>query len=202
MLARLSRTSIHRSALRGAGAACLAAAGIAGLPGIALAQAPECAQFGRPSYTADRTLTVGGRSFASKVFVSGRQEREEVALGSEMEVRIISPTGFVTFNPDKKVGLRRPAPRVPGKPAPGNFRVNVSDQGGSKVVRTEGRREDGGWDLVAEATCRADGVPLSRRFFAPIGGQLVESRLSQSNIAVGPVDRARFAVPADIKFVR
>lgn len=170
--------------------------------GAALALTPECARFGSPSYSADRTLTVGGRTFSSKVHVSGGREREEARTGDQIEVRIVTRAGFVAFNPDKKVGIRRSAPPPPGRAQPGSFRTAISDEGGTKIVRTEGRREDGGWDLIAEARCRADGVPLSRRFFAPIGGQLVESRLSQSNIVVGPQPAALFQVPKDVKFVR
>jgi hypothetical protein len=179
-------------------------AGVLAAGGITAAQAlaPECEPFGKPSYTADRTVRIGGGTIRSKVIAAPGVVREEVALGGATQVRISRRNSRVSYDPDKKVGTRLPVrtgPRGAGK----NLRRTVSDQGGAKVVLFEGRNPQGGWDFVSETRCRADGVMLSRRVMVPgQSGALVEANISQDNIRVGPVDRSQFNVPKDVKFGR
>ena len=168
----------------------------------AQALAPECEPFGKPSYTADRTVRIGGGTIRSRVIAAPGVVREEVALGGATQVRISRRNSRVAYDTEKKVGTRLPVrsgPRGAGK----NLRRTVSDQGGAKVVLFEGRNPQGGWDFVSETRCRADGVMLSRRVMVPNpGGGLIEANITQSNITVGPVNRALFNVPKDVKIGR
>src|SRR5215210_50080 len=75
------------------------------------AEANPCRPLGQPSYTADRQITVGGHTFAAKVFVSGPMVREETNIDGRTAVRVTDATGSgFMIDPQTNQVRRLPAP--------------------------------------------------------------------------------------------
>jgi hypothetical protein len=161
--------------------------------------ASECTKFGKPSYTADRTVVFGTQTIKSKVFVRGEDEREEISHGAQSEVVITSPAGIKRFIPAAKVGMQIPPPPN-GKSAQDRSRMREENAGANKRIMLDGKDKNGKWFLISDVLCRPDGVMLSRTSFIPMNGKVVEAKLTQDNIVVGAVDEKLFTPPSDIKF--
>lgn len=170
------------------------------LPGTVLAGI--CSKFGSPSYQADRTVSIGGETIRSKIFVSGARERQEIAApGGRTEVRLAAGGAIIIFDPAAKTGMRLPPPPVPKiRLAKENVRIGVHDDGPTKIVKMEVRDDKGDWKVTEEAVCRNDGIILSQQFtVGGTGGQVVSGQMSQSAISVGPQDQALFKLPSDVR---
>ena len=165
--------------------------------------AGECARLGKPSYTADRTVEIGGATIISKVYVSPQAEREELTINGRAEVRIVSAGRIVSFNLENNTGVVQTTPPPP-RPAKGKVRVREEDQGGAKVYTIELIDDKGGWNQIARSTCRDDGVLLDKTFAvpAPGGAGTLTGHMTQKIIAVGPLDPALFKAPAQVKIKR
>lgn len=163
------------------------------------ALARECAMVRSASYAATRSVSTPAGSASAKIYVSGRNIREEIGEGAAMEVRITAGSGpQIVFNPQAGVGARLPSAAGVARRAKGSIRVEKTTQGdGTVLVRTLGLA-DGKWEAVAEVTCRADGVLVQGRFKAPDGGSVT---IRDSNVVVGPQPASLFAAPKNIRFV-
>jgi hypothetical protein len=161
--------------------------------------ASECTKFGKPSYTADRTVIFGAQTIKSKVFVRGEDEREEIRHGAQSEVVITGPAGIKRFIPAAKVGMQIPPPPHE-QSAQDRSRMREEGVGANKRIMLDGKDKNGKWFLISDVLCRPDGVMLSRTSFIPMNGKVVEAKLTQDNIVVGPVDEKLFTPPSDIKF--
>jgi hypothetical protein len=167
------------------------AAAVLALSSLAAWADPRCARFGRVDYTASRTMD--GRS--SKVFVSGRNFREErPAPDGTTEVYLISGGVQTIFNPTGKFGVRLPSRRPPPIPADAR-RTRVE---GDTII-AELRDADGTFKEIDRVTCRSDGVLLSARSLGAGREGPRTIAISQSNIVTGRLDPALFRVPADVK---
>jgi hypothetical protein len=161
----------------------------------------ECRKFGSPSFTADRTVSIGGHVIQSKVAVAGGKEREEFEADGHRQVRLVSPGRIVTYDPDARTGTMRSVPK-PALPPKGSLRIDVAPEGDNKVVTLTIRNKAGAWEQLARTTCRSDGVPLAQSFTAPVNGAKTEGTMTLSNVSLGPVAPAQFEVPAGIRMAR
>ncbi len=166
---------------------------------VAPALARECAMVRPASYSATRSVDTPAGSASAKIYVSGRNIREEIGEGAAMEVRITAGAGpQIVFNPQAGVGTRLPSAAGVARRAKGSIRVEKQPQGdGTVIVRTLGLA-DGKWEDVAEVACRADGVLIRGSFRAPDGGRVT---IRDSNVVVGPQPASLFVAPKNIKFV-
>jgi len=189
----------HRATL-----SCISAAALAGslvLSGPALAN--ECVRVAPGSYSADRSVSGPDGTQRVKIYVSGARKREEGPGQAGPEVKITSgPTsGTVVFNPEKKTGLRLPAPPSQRRR---DIKVDSRDQGDGTVAITVTADVNGQAQQISRMTCRKDGVLIEARHTIPdeqgnSKGTLV---IRDSNVVVGPQPASLFAVPGGIKFVR
>ena len=163
----------------------------------------ECSRFGKPSYTAQRTVSIGGQTFVAKVAATPQAEREDLSSNGRSEVRIATAAKLVTYNLDSKTGVSQSLPKPP-RPPKENVRVGIQDRDGLKVITIELKDDKGSWQQIARTTCRADGVLLEKEFTVPGpgGGAPVVGHMTQSVLSIGPVDAGMFKVPPDIKLNR
>jgi hypothetical protein len=164
----------------------------------------ECAKFGRPSYTADRTVDIGGQTIRSKVFVTPQVEREELTVSGRQEVHLSTGRSQTTYNLETNTGIVQTAPAPPPKPAKDKVRIREEDQGGSKVLTLELIDDQGNWRQIGQTTCRPDGAVLAKTFILTLPGSsdIVTGRMTQNITATGPLDPGLFKVPAQVKIKR
>jgi len=163
----------------------------------------ECSKFGKPSYEADRTVSIGGQVTRSRVYVSGGTERAEIDHNGRTEIIILTPTEFISFDPVAKMGFRR---RLAGGKPPaaqaGSIRVREEQAGANRRLILEGRSDSGEWTIINQVVCRSDGALLSKDSSVPINGAMVPTSMSQSIRPAGAMDRSLFVPPSDIRFQR
>jgi hypothetical protein len=149
-----------------------------------------------PDYTARRSVTIGNATEAMRVYVSGSKMREE-HTGPRSSVVIRLPEQHTTyiFNPERNEGVQLTLPPPPAPKLDGRMVVDTRADG-TISRRFQLRNETGEWTDVSTTICRADGVMLEQRFGVPDGhGNIIDSRLSQSEIVVGTIAASLFVVP-------
>lgn len=161
--------------------------------------ATECAKFGKPSYEADRSVSIDGQVTRSRVYVSGDMEREEIDRGGLTEVIIIGNGQFISFLPEAKRGVRH-AIGAARKPPAGSIRTREEPVAGGTRLILEARNAAGEWTIVNDVTCRSDGAVLSKVSMVPINGAMVRTSMSQSIRSSGAIGPSLFKPPADIRF--
>lgn len=168
----------------------------------ALASA-ECARYGRPSYTAERTVEIAGHTIQSKVIITPQYEREELTINGRAEIRLVSPGRIISYNLEDNTGIAQTAPPPP-RPAKDKVRIREQDQNGAKVVSIELVDDKGAWNEIARSTCRNDGVLLEKTFAIPQrgGGGIQMGHMTQNVISMGPPDPNLFKVPAQVRIKR
>lgn len=176
----------------------------AGLLASVLAQAGqawavgECKKFGSPSFSADRTVSIGGHVIQSKVAVANGKEREEFEVEGHRQVRLVNPGRIVTYDPEARTGSVQTVPKPPAPPK-GSLRIDITPEGDSKMVTLSIRNQAGAWEQLTRTTCRSDGVPLAQDFTASINGAKTRGTMTLSNVALGPVAPSAFELPAGIR---
>jgi len=163
----------------------------------------ECSKFGKPSYEADRTVSIGGQVTRSRVYVSGGSEREEIDRNGRTEIIIKTPREFISFDPVAKVGFRRGlAGGKPPAPPAGTIRAREEQVGSNKRLILEGRSDAGEWKVLNQVLCSPEGALLSKDATIPINGAMVSTSMSQTIRPAGAIDRSLFVPPKDIRFQR
>lgn len=165
--------------------------------------ANECLRVAPGAYSADRSVSGPDGTQRVKIYVSGGKKREEGPGQAGPEVKISSgpSSGIVVFNPEKKTGLRLPAPPSQKRR---DIKVDSRDRGDGTVAITVTADVNGQPQQISSMICRKDGVLVEARHTIPDErgnpkGTLV---IRDSNVAVGPQPASLFAVPNGIKFAR
>jgi hypothetical protein len=181
------------------GAAALASTLAFGAPALA----NECLRVAAGSYSADRSVSGPEGTQRVRIYVSGGKKREEGPGQAGPEVKITSgpSSGTVVFNPEKKTGLRLPAPPSQKRR---DIKVDSRDLGDGTVAITVTADVNGQPQQISSMTCRKDGVLVEARHVMPDErgnpkGTLV---VRDSNVVVGPQPASLFATPSGIKFAR
>jgi hypothetical protein len=144
---------------------------IAPLAAANAAGQPTCAEFGKPTYSADRTIqSAGGEK-------------------------------TVMFDMKRRAGIWFPAPPVGStsklKDDP-NFNVEKATAA-DRTTLAFNARQDGKWTRVMTIVCRNDGVELERDFTLLVNNKVVPAKFVHTNIVVKALPPETFAVPPDVK---
>lgn len=157
-------------------------------------QARDCAAQA-PDYAAERSVTVGGATFQTKISSSGDREREEAKVGGKTRVTLRTPAGSTTFDPDARRGVELPS----GAARPPSTRYVDTAEPSGQLLRVTQFLRNGGWIDLSRTTCRSDGVMIRREFVTvDAQGREVTGEMVQDHIAVGPVSSDMFIVPGNI----
>jgi hypothetical protein len=159
-----------------------------------------------PDYSARRVVTVGDETKVSKVYISGWKTREEqTGPNGRQSITILLPEQGVhyIFDPGRREGVQLKLPPRPPAASKTNSRQTVDKQPDGTAVRHTQLLADGEWKDVTTTICRPDGVMLEQKFIFPdINGNLLNGRLTQSDINVGPLSKSLFEVPASVVLKR
>jgi hypothetical protein len=167
---------------------------------VASADANPCRPLGQPSYTADRQITIGGHTFAAKVFVSGAMVREETKIDGRTAVRVADAAGSgFTIDPQSSQARRVPIPKLPPVDKTTN-RISREDAADGTVVFKVEFQRNGVWSEIGRSVCRRDGVMLMQDMPLPNEqGHPDRIVIHQSNIRLGAVDPVLFQPPPDLR---
>ncbi len=141
------------------------------------AVASECLKYGSPSYSANRVVKIGPNIIKSKVFVSGRNLREEIQRGNAIEVRIETSKNMMVYNPVKKQGFKismRNPPKRPGK-----LRLEEKKIGKNIEITYLFKAKNGDWVPDVKTLCTTSGIPLKRQFVVVIGKKVIQATMTQ-----------------------
>ncbi|MCF6322580.1 MAG: hypothetical protein L3J32_12545 [Rhizobiaceae bacterium] len=159
--------------------------------------ASECVKYGKPSYSANRTVKIGPKVIRSKVFVSGNKLREEIKRGNGTEVRIITGSSMILFDPVGKTGVKFKSRKPPKRP--GELRLAEKKIGKNIEISYLFKAKNGDWVPDVRTLCTSSGIPLKRQFVVVIGKKVIRATMSQSNIRPGAQSASLFKAPSDVK---
>jgi hypothetical protein len=168
------------------------------------AAAGECGDTS-PDYSARRVLTIGDETKVSKVYISGMKMREEEAGPNgrhSVVIRLPEQGVNYVFDPGRREGVQLKLPPPPAA-SKTNSRQTVDKQPDGTAIRHTQLLADGEWKDVTTTVCRPDGVMLEQKFILlDTHGNLLNGRLTQSDIDVGPLSKSLFEVPASVVLKR
>ena len=163
------------------------------------AWADPCGGVTTPAYAARRNVTIEGRTISMDVFVDGTRTREEQELGGHKRIVLQLPAEHVGYmiDPERKTAVRLPPPPPPVHKAQTRT-IQEPAADGSKTVRLQ-LLADGVWSDVTTTSCTGNGI-MTQQIFTSFGpqGKLVNGKLMQTNIRVGPQPETLFRIPADV----
>ncbi|MEO9188931.1 MAG: hypothetical protein ABI224_02850 [Acetobacteraceae bacterium] len=166
------------------------------------ARAGECGG-ATPDYSAERAVTVAGRTEQVVVYVAGNIIREETVANGRPRVTIREKHvhRLVVFDPDARQGMELALPLSP-KTRPATRVIDEEGPNGTRV-RVEQFDREGAWIDFSRTTCRADGIMIRQTFVSlDPQGREVRGTVTQDRIKVGSLPSALFQVPADVQIVR
>lgn len=173
------------------------------------AAAADMGPFGPPTaaYSADSKITADGQTINARVHADSDRERREIGEGDAAQVMLIDHKAkkATMMIVEQKVAMEVDMSDEDAAGAPGEMKWTTEALGDEAVdgVNATKHRVDGkgagGAHVVGLVWVTPEKIPVKSKLDVTDNGETVHIEQELSNLKIGPVDAALFAVPDDYR---